>query len=88
MKLPLEIIVDKIIQKYKLQYLAHQFFVYIEIQKGIYGLPQAGNIVNNKMKQRLVSFGYEPAPITPGLLWYQIYPLQFSLVMDDFGIQY
>ena len=29
MKLPLEIIVDKIIQKYKLQYLAHQFFVYI-----------------------------------------------------------
>ena len=42
MKLPLEIIPEEIIQNYKLRNLAHNFFVYMEIQKGMYGLPQAG----------------------------------------------
>ena len=39
----------------------------MEIQKGMYGLPQAGKIANDKPKLHLAKFGYEPAPITPGL---------------------
>ena len=60
----------------------------MEIQKGMYGLPQAGNIANDKLKLHLAKFGYEPAPITPGLWRHQTCPLQFSLVVDDFGIKY
>ena len=60
----------------------------MEIQKGVYGIPQAGKITNYKLKIHLAKFGYEPAPITPGLWRQQTFPLQFSLVVDDFGIKY
>ena len=33
-------------------------------------------------------FGYKPEPITPGLWRHQTCPLQFSLIVDDFGIKY
>ena len=39
MKLPLYIVSEEIIQKYNLRNLAHKGFVYMEIQKGMYGLP-------------------------------------------------
>ena len=54
----------------------------------MYGLLQAGKIVNDKLKLHLAKFGYEPAPITPDLWRHQTFPLQFSLVVDDFGIKY
>ena len=87
-KLPLDIIQEEIIQKYNLRNLAHKGFVYMEIQKGMYGLPQAGKIANDNPKLHLANFGYEPAPITPGLRRNQTSPLQFSLVVGDFGIKY
>ena len=40
MKLPMDIIPEEIIQQHKLRNLAHKRFVYMEIQKGVYGLPQ------------------------------------------------
>ena len=67
MKLPLDIIPEEIIQQYNLKNLAHKGFLYMEIQKGMYGLPQAAKIANDKLKLHLAKFGYEPAPITPGL---------------------
>ena len=88
MKLPLEIIPSEIIQQHKLQNLAHKGFLYTEIQKGIYGLPQSFKIANDKLNLHLAKICYEPAPITPGLWWYQKRPLQFSLVVDDFGVKY
>ena len=75
-------------QQYSLRNLAHKGFVYMEIQKGMYGLTQTRKIANDKLKLHLTKFGYEPAPITPGLCRHQTSPLQFSLVLDDFGIKY
>ena len=40
MKLPLKIISEEIIQPYNLRNLAHKGFVYVWIQKSIYGLTQ------------------------------------------------
>ena len=54
----------------------------------MYGLPQAGKIANDKLKLNLDKFGYKPAPITPVLWQHQTRPLQFSLVVDEFGIKY
>ena len=88
MKVKLDIIPEKIIQQYNLRNLAHKGFVYMEIQKVMYGLPQAGKIENDKLKIHLAKFGYEPAPITPGLWRHQTRSLKFSLVVDDFGIKY
>ena len=88
MTLPLDIIPAEIIRQYKLKYLAQKYFVYMEIPKGMYGMPQAGKIANDKIKLHLAKFGYDPAPITPGLWRHQTRPLQFSLLMDDFGVKY
>ena len=60
----------------------------MEIQKSVHWLPQAGKIANDKIKLHLAKFGYDPAPITSGLWRHQTLPLQFSLVVDDFGIKY
>ena len=49
MKLPLEIIPEEIIQQYNLRNLAHKGFVYMEIPKGMYGLPQEGKIEDYKL---------------------------------------
>ena len=54
----------------------------------MYGLPQIGKFENEKLKLHVSKFGYEPAPITPVLWRHQTRPLQFSLVVDDFGIKY
>ena len=60
----------------------------MEIQKAIYWLPQASKVANDKLKLHLAKFGYELETITPGLWRHQTRPLQFSLVVDDFGIKY
>ena len=54
----------------------------------MYGLPQAGKNSNDKLKPHLAKFGYKPAAITPGLWRHKTSPLQFSLLVDDFGIKY
>ena len=54
----------------------------------MYGLPQTGKFSNDKLKLHLSNFGYEPAPINPGLWGHQMCPLQFSLVVNDFGVKY
>ena len=64
MKLPMEIIPEEIIQQYKLRNLEYKGFVYMEIQKGMYGLPQEGKIANGKCKLHLAMFGYEPEHIS------------------------
>ena len=56
MKLPLDIITEELIQQCNLRNLAHKGFVYMEIQKGMYGLPQAGKIANGELKLHLAKF--------------------------------
>ena len=60
----------------------------MEIQLGMYGIPQALQIAHDKLKLRMYKFGYKPAPIIPGLWRYQTHPHQFLLVVRDFGIKY
>ena len=60
----------------------------MEIQKGMYGLPQYFNISNNIMKKHLAKLGCDPAPITPVLWCYQTWPLRFSFLVNYFGIRY
>jgi hypothetical protein len=74
------------IEKYDLNKLEQDGKVYIEIQKGMYGLPQAG-ILTNEMLQRNLD-GYRPTTHTHGLWTHDNRPISFSLVVDDFGVKY
>ena len=49
----------------------------MEIQKGMFGLPQAGKIANDKMKLHMTKIGYDPAPIIPGLWRHQTQTVNF-----------
>ncbi len=86
MRLRLDLIPDKIIQRYKLHdYVDDQGWVYVEIQMGMYGLPQAGILTNKLLEQRLNTKGYYHCQHTPGL-WRHVWcDITFCLVVDDFG---
>ena len=53
--------------QYGLYELEHNGRVYIEIQKGMYSLKQAGILTNNKLTSHLAKYGYAPVVFTPGL---------------------
>jgi hypothetical protein len=63
-------------------------YVCIKIQKGMYGLPQAGILVQELLEQRLNKHGYHQSSITPGLWRHDYWPILFTLCVDDFGIKY
>jgi hypothetical protein len=88
MRLSLSLLPDEIIQQYNLLAIAHDGYVYIEIRKGMYGLPQAGILASKRLTKHLATFGYYPTAQTPGLWRHKTRPISFSLVVDDFGIKY
>ena len=77
-----------IVNQYNLNELAIDGKVYVEIRKGMYGLPQAGILANELLQKNLAKFGYHQCRHTPGLWRHKIRPIVFVLVVDDFGVKY
>jgi hypothetical protein len=76
------------IKKYDLLELSQDGKVYIEIQKCMYGLPQAGMLANELLQRNLAKDGYQPTQHTHLLWTHNTRPLSFSLVVGDFGVKY
>ena len=81
--IPLEIQLE-----YNLQDICSNGWIYAEIRKGMYGLPQAGILANNLLRKRLANHGYYECTHTPGLWRHNTRNISFVLVVDDFGIKY
>jgi hypothetical protein len=79
---------EEIVQKYNLNALVVDGWVYIEIRKGMYGSKQAGLLANQLLQTRLSPFGYYPARHTPGLWLHKTRPISFTLVVEDFAVKY
>jgi hypothetical protein len=62
--------------------------VYVELQTDMYGPPQDGILANQLLARRLAIHGYHQTKFTPGFWCHVTRPIQFSLVVDDFGVQY
>jgi hypothetical protein len=88
MQLALNTLPEEIVLQYNLRAIAHNGYVYLEIRKGMYGLPQAGILANQLLVKCLAPFGYAPVTHTPGLWKHESCPILFSLVVDDFGVKY
>ena len=86
--MPINLIPQEFIDLYDLGSKVKNGYVYIEIQRGMYGLPQAGILANKLLKERLLQNDYFEVPHTPGLFWHKTRPVWFTLVVDDFGIKY
>ncbi len=67
MKMPLDIFPPHTKAQYKLDKHTKNGFIYLEIRKAIYGLPQAGILANQLLRQRLRPHGYYEVNHTPGL---------------------
>jgi hypothetical protein len=86
--IPLKLIPQAIIELYNLLDIAVNGYVWAEVRRGMYGLPQAGILANQLLQRRLALHGYRPVPITPGLWKHDTRDVHFTLVVDDFGVKY
>ena len=67
MKLDIRIFPQHVIDQYSLLEHVKNGFVHVEIRWAIYGLPQAGILANQQLRERLAPFGYYEVAHTPGL---------------------
>jgi hypothetical protein len=88
MKIPIALLPNNIIEHYQLQEKVLKGYVYMEICKGMYELPQAGILANKLLKERLAHHGYFEQPHTPGLWKHITRLLWFNLCVDNVGIRY
>ena len=88
-RLKLADIPGKIIMEYKLKQKATaDGSIYLEVTKGMYGLPQAGRLANKLLEKGLNKEGYYQSKLVPGLWKHEKWAIQFTLVVDDFGVKY
>ena len=75
-------------QQYNLHAHAKNGYVYLKIRRSIYGLPQAGKLANKYQRDKLLPHVYYEVSHTSGLWKHISQPIDFYLVMDDFGVKY
>ena len=89
MRIPLTIIPQEIIDTRDLKALVNkQGWIYMRIEKGVYGLKQARIIAKQELVKHMAPFGYHPVQHTPGLWVRDSRKTLFSLVVDNFCVQY
>ena len=88
MKMPIGLFLPWTIKQYDLLNKVVRGFVYLQMRKAVWGLPQAGILANKLLRKRLAPHGYFECSHTPGLWKHSTRPISFTLVVDDFGIKY
>ena len=63
-------------------------YVYVDINKGMYGLKQASVVAYQQLVKHLDGHGYYPIPFTTGLWYHRTLKNKFCLFVDDFGINF
>jgi hypothetical protein len=58
------------------------------MRQAVWGLPQAGILANKWLRWKLAPFGYFKHVNTPGLWYHKSRQISFTLVVDDFGVEY
>ena len=87
-RLSIKMFPQNIIDAYNLLGFVHNGYMYCEIQRDIYGLPQAGKLAYNQLVRKLEPHGCALCRHTPGLWRHKWRPILFFLVVDDFGVKY
>lgn len=87
-RIPLRQLPQAIIDRYSLQSFIHNDAILFQVNKGMYGLPQAGLLAQQRLEQHLGEHGYTQVPNVPCLYRHATNSVAFSLVVDDFGIKY
>jgi hypothetical protein len=86
--MPLLVFPEWVQKQYKLDKHAQNGFVYLQMERTIWGSPQAGILANKLLRNRLAPHGYYECINTPGLWRHEWRPITLTLVVDDFGVKY
>ncbi len=88
MRMPLDLFPIWIQNQYNLKQFVYKGYVHLEMQRAVWGLPQAGILANKQLHWKLAPFGYFEKVNTPGLWYHVSHPILFTLVVNDFCIKY
>jgi len=89
MRLKINDMPENVIEQYKLRERAtHNGYVYVQINKEMYGLPHAGIIAQELLEKRLNAAGYRQSTITPGFWKHDWQLISFTLCIGDFRVKY
>ena len=88
MRMKLTDLTKHVQQQYNIQAYAKNVYVYLEIRRSIYVLPQEGKLGNEYLRDKLRPHGYYEVIQTPRLCKNISRPIYFSLVVYDFGLNY
>ena len=84
----LDLFPEDIIEEYNLKDITDSDGnIFCEVQRGMYGLPQAGILAQELLEKRLLIAGYSQSKVTPGYWTHAWRPISFTLVVDDFGVK-
>ena len=77
------------IDEYKLHNKTTKYgYVYLELRKVMYGVPQAGILAQKILEKLLNAKGYQQSGIYPGFWKHDWRPILSSLCVDNFGVKY
>ena len=80
---------DDICEEYNIDSkVAPNSFVYVWLNKGMYGLKQATVLAYNHLVNNLQQDDYTPCPSTTGLWHHKTHRTKFCLCVEHFGIKY
>ena len=89
LRIKMDDIPDEVIEQYDLNSKSSKDgYVYVEVRRGMYGLPHAGLIAQELLEERMAKHGYHQSENTPGLWSHEWRPIQFCLTVDDFLVKY
>ena len=88
MKVPYKYFPMDIRSRYNLENIVHKDYIYIKIQKGMYGLKQAAVLAYTQVSSLLKKAGYQPIVGSLGMWKHSTRKTLFCLCVDDFGIKY
>ena len=83
MKIPLTLFPEWIKKQYNLTTHARDGFVFLEIRRAVWGLPQAGILANTLLRMRLKPHGYYECVNTPGLWRHANRPIMWVKSMQS-----
>ena len=66
----------------------HNGYISVRVTKGLYELRQAGRIAHDYLVQYLEPYGYHPSTKSPGIWMHDGLTINFTLVVNNFGVKY
>ena len=87
-RIKLSDIPQEFIEEYNLKQSFQNGWIYFDILRGCYGFPQSSRLNNYLLRTCIGNTGYCKSATTPCLWIHKWRPIQFFLIVDDFGIKY